>query len=1078
MARISKAQVEQLAREVSVERLVEERGIALVSEGAGLVGACPWCDADSGLRIDRAANTFLCSCGKTGGPVEWVVAIEGVSLTHAVELLREGLPLSGPASAAGPPKIGTRRLLAGLPVGLPDDALLAEVVAHYHRTLLEAPEAAVFLERRGLGDSAMVEQFRLGFSNRTLGLRVDDSHRVDGKSLRPQLRSLGVFSPDTGHEAYRGSLTVPVFDVEGRVVQLYGRKINRHHKPGTEHTWLASPARPLFNPAALVSSDQVIIAGSILDALSWWRAGFGHVVAVDGPEGFDGSHLDLLVGHEVTSVLVGFRRDDAGEAGAAAVAKRALAAGVQCYRLVFPAGMDANDLLRASKHPTDALAQVLRGAVWCGKGPAPGVRHAPAPTAAPDPPPAAEPEQQHTAAADNSPDESVHDVDDAEPEPVAGDDDVAVDRGEVWASPTPAGPADEPGVVYDGDAMRMQFGERRWRVRNLEKNTSFDVLRVQVVVSVPATPRGPGFHMDNLDLYSARARGTFVRDAAIEVGVDAKILKDDLGKVLWAAESIVEEAIRQAQTPAPTRVELDPDERAAALELLQDPKLVDRVTADFAKAGMVGESTNCLVGFLAAVSRKLERPLAVMVQSTSAAGKSTLMDAVLDFVPDEDRVAFSAMTGQALFYMGEHDLAHKVLAIAEEEGAERASYPLKLLQSEGQLTIASTGKDTSTGRLVAQPYHVEGPAAILMTTTAIDLDEELLNRCIVLTVDEDPAQTRAIHERQRRSRTLEGLLAANERAGILKRHQDAQRLLEPVAVVNPFADRLGFADGSTRTRRDHVKYLTLIEVIALLHQHQRTHHTATTAEGRTVCYIEATLDDIALANTLAHEVLGRSLDELSPPTRRVLDALDVMVGAIATEQEIGRDRVRFTRRQVRERTGFGDTQTKTHLARLVDLEFVWCHRGERSGGFVYELAWDGSTSDRRRFLPGLVDVSALRNRPNNGTDDTATTTEGDVDATAMTAGRSGRNGARSGRNGGRSAPGRVLRPGRSGPGRAGGNGTKPQANGHKPARDQVNGQKRASGGNGNKARGPSGGVIPEAGAEPDTGKNGGNGAGS
>ena len=130
----------------------------------------------------------------------------------------------------------------------------------------------------------------------------------------------------------------------------------------------------------------------------------------------------------------------------------------------------------------------------------------------------------------------------------------------------------------------------------MANNTSFDVLRVQVVVSVPATPRGPGFHMDSFDLYSARARGTFLRDAAIEVAVDAKILKDDLGKVLWAAESIVEDAIRQAQTPAPAKVELDPDERAAALELLQDRKLVERITADFASAGMVGESTNCLVG--------------------------------------------------------------------------------------------------------------------------------------------------------------------------------------------------------------------------------------------------------------------------------------------------------------------------------------------------------------------------------------------------------------------------------------------------------------------------------------------------
>jgi len=463
----------------------------------------------------------------------------------------------------------------------------------------------------------------------------------------------------------------------------------------------------------------------------------------------------------------------------------------------------------------------------------------------------------------------------------------------------------------------------------------------------------------------------------------------------------------------------------------------------------------------------LERPLAVIVQSTSAAGKSALMDAVLDFVPEEDRVAFSAMTGQSLYHMGERDLAHKVLAIAEEECAERASYALKLLQSEGQLSIASTGKDTSTGRLTTHPYHVEGPAAILLTTTAIDVDEELLNRCIVLTVNEDQAQTKAIHDRQRSSRTLAGILAANERDAVLKVHQDAQRLLDPVTVVNPFADRLGFTDGTTRTRRDHVKYLTLIETIALIHQHQRRHHTAVTADGRSITYIDATLDDIALANTLAHEVLGRSLDELPPQTRRLLDALDEMVAAIANEEAVGRDRVRFTHRQVRERTGLGDTQLKIHLARLVDLEFVWAHRAERAGAFIYELAWDGTMSDRRRFLPGLVDVTALRNTPqpalrDDGTD-TAEARDGDVEGgqdTTTNADRSGSNGGRSGSGTGRSAPGHTPRPGRSGSGRGGRNGVNPQANGHKAASDPADTANSTVGGTRKRSGRSGAGVLP------------------
>jgi DNA primase len=63
--------------------------------------------------------------------------------------------------------------------------------------------------------------------------------------------------------------------------------------------------------------------------------------------------------------------------------------------------------------------------------------------------------------------------------------------------------------------------------------------------------------------------------------------------------------------------------------LLRDPKLLERILTDFERCGSVGEENNKLVGYLAAVSRKLDEPLAIIIQSASAAGKTTLMDAVL-----------------------------------------------------------------------------------------------------------------------------------------------------------------------------------------------------------------------------------------------------------------------------------------------------------------------------------------------------------------------------------------------------------------------------------------------------------------
>lgn len=421
--------------------------------------------------------------------------------------------------------------------------------------------------------------------------------------------------------------------------------------------------------------------------------------------------------------------------------------------------------------------------------------------------------------------------------------------------------------------------------------------------------------------------------------------------------------IAAAQAPTKPEVTVSGARRAAALDLLRDPDLIGRIEGDFAAVGMVGEATNCLVGYLTAVSRLLPHPLAVIVQSTSAAGKSAVMEAVLGFVPGEDRVSFSAMTGQSLFYLGESDLAHKVLSIAEEEGASRAAYALKLLQSEGELSIASTGKDTASGRLVTHTYKVTGPTAIVLTTTAIDVDEELLNRCLVLTVDEDRDQTRAIHHAQRRAQTLEGLAARTAREQVIGLHQDAGRLLEPLAVVNPFADRLTFADTRTRTRRDHGKYLGLIAAVTLLHQHQRPRKT-TTVGGKIVTYVEATIGDIEVAHRLAHAVLGQSLDELAPQTRRLLAAVHTYTTGEAKRLAVPADLVRFTRRQLREHlagagAGWGDTQLKVHLARLVDLELLVVHR-LASGAFGYELTWNPPTGEAGgRFLAGLTDPATL-----------------------------------------------------------------------------------------------------------------------
>ena len=255
--------------------------------------------------------------------------------------------------------------------------------------------------------------------------------------------------------------------------------------------------------------------------------------------------------------------------------------------------------------------------------------------------------------------------------------------------------------------------------------------------------------------------------------------------------------------------------------------------------------------------------------------------------------------------------------------------------------------------------------SLFMTTTAIDIDEELMNRCLVLSVDENREQTRAIHQLQRARRTLEGLQRKHEKQAILAVHRNAQRMLRTLAVVNPYADKLTFLDDRTRTRRDHEKYLPLIDTITLLHQHQRQIKTTVVAD-KTIEYIEATLADIALANKIAHEVLGTSLDELPPQTRRVFAQVRELVRTRMRVQGTPQKDIRFSRAELRAATGASDTQLKVHLARLAELEYLLIHRVLRGQGFAYELLDDrgdeNTTGDsgHSKHLPGLIDAAALQ----------------------------------------------------------------------------------------------------------------------
>ena len=513
--------------------------------------------------------------------------------------------------------------------------------------------------------------------------------------------------------------------------------------------------------------------------------------------------------------------------------------------------------------------------------------------------------------------------------------------GERIDSPTsPERPAaEEKNVLIEGSELRYVSGARTYVVRGIESKRGAS-LRVGLKLSA-----GEARVIDAVDLYSARSRNGFLsRVVEAQLGDRIEVERD----LMLLLDSIERHQAREHEPAPPPALEMTSEQREEAMALLARDDLLDVIAADMESVGYVGEATNKQLGYLVAVSRKLDAPLSMIITSQSGSGKSALADTLELLMPPEEMILFSRLSAQALYYMERDALCHKFIVVEERTGSVDADYSIRALQSKKKLILAVPIKDPSSGRIKTQVFEILGPAAFLETTTETRIHPENATRCFEVWCDESVEQTKRIHEAQRRSKTAEGRAAARKREAVIRRHQNAQRLLESTDVVIPFAGVIAFPHQWLRTRRDHLRFLNLIEVIAFMHQHQRERRT----DGNGRAYIEATLRDYERAYMLAADVLGATLADLKKPAAELLGAMRAL---IAKKPDSA-----ITRRELREATGLPDHRVAALLSELVQLEYAEVLCGSQGQRFRYRLTPANGASSPA--LAGLATPDELRAR--------------------------------------------------------------------------------------------------------------------
>ena len=877
---------------LNLAEIVEASGVSLKKTGKSWMGLCPFHnDKNPSLSVMQEGNKWFWKCfgcGQKGNVIKYVMAKEQRGFIETVEYLAQRYGGVVRADAGGE-RVFAGASGAGCSAGVAGTAVCSR--PSVENVVGAGLRPCPSYELRKLLDDVL-KYYEAGFAK---------SQKAQG-----YLKERGI----TNHEIFEqfrigyadGSLPKQRECVEQlRALGILGERdgeifydcvifpiedIDRNvtgiygRRIGErQHRYLKGNHKGVFNARVFKAYQKIYLTEGIIDALSLYQVGIRETVALFGTNGLTQDHIRYMRDNLTKEIVLCFDNDEAGRLAQGKIAERlGRELGIRCYALHIPDGLkDVNDWL------TRGMSR-----------------------------------------------EAVE----------AGVSEILIE-GAVSPQADPAQAPEARPCKAITDVLEFSFNHstpaRKYVLSGIEWH-QVRSLRSRVKVMVEKT----GSHVDTIDMYTSIGRNRFAHGARQCLELPSEVVHGDFREMVEELERMQNDYLKDKKRPLINGVvPVTVQEQKAALELLKDARFLERVVEDFHECGYVGEDMNLLMGYIAASSRKLPSPLSMLVIARSAAGKTSLQDAVLSFIPEDEVIQYTKLTGQSLFYQDEDALYKKVLAIEEEAGANEAGYALRSVAMTGKsLRTGSTIKDPVSGKLKNQNTRVRLQTAVFITTTKQGLEYETANRFIIASVDESEAQTKRILEYQRKLYGALGHSLRERRKAVMRLHQNVQRLLGDVDVVNPYQEGLTFTTKTLRARREQIKYLGMINTIAYLRQHQKEKKTRN--DG--TVYVEADKADIALANSLARVYLARNMDFMSPPARNLYGEIRGMVQKQTKERGVMQNQCALSRRDIMEYTGWSEWQVREHTRELAELEYLVPVMGRQGKRYCYVLADDAHKS--------------------------------------------------------------------------------------------------------------------------------------
>jgi hypothetical protein len=383
-------------------------------------------------------------------------------------------------------------------------------------------------------------------------------------------------------------------------------------------------------------------------------------------------------------------------------------------------------------------------------------------------------------------------------------------------------------------------------------------------------------HSDTLDIANSKKRKQFVKD--VNTAYQA-VSQEQLDRAILEKVAQITAEKRKADEKVETDPKVNPlgttpqEVKEAALEMLKNEKLFEQISADIRDIGVAGEEDLALMLYVVMTSRLLDRPLSAIVQGASASGKSYIIETIGKLMPPESVVQAHDFSDQALYYLPEGSLVHRVVISGERVNEYRSKDGFAEDNTKGfremvasrvlrkAVTITGKGKKPKT-EMIEQP----GPISYLESSTAANIHDEDSTRLLPLVTDESADQTKRIIEAQRREAKGQ-TISEGEREDIIQRHHTLQRFLRLLAVQIPYIDSISLPETNIATRRTYDHFISAIKSVALLRQYQKQNQLDRTADQE--C-IEADEIDYRIAYELMGTVLARTYSPLNQQARDLL----------------------------------------------------------------------------------------------------------------------------------------------------------------------------------------------------------------